>query len=266
MVSAKKIKEFWEKNPFHVYESEYEPGTKEFYEHSDWTKDNSTEKYSKHLWHFESQKGKKVLDIGCGAPGWQVRNYASSGSDVYGIDITEFAVKSTEQALKIFGLKGHIVVADAANLPFPDNHFDFVSSGGVLHHTADVNKCIEEIHRVLKPEGRSTISLYYEGLIFKRWFFPVTRLAIKLFLHVKGREAMREAKTPEELCRAIDGNENPVSRMYTKKEVKKIFNKFNINNIERHLFPIHFLPFPKFCHRIIDRVFPLMIYVELEKP
>lgn len=128
MVTNQEIKKFWEKNPFHIYESKYKPGIREFYEHLDWIKDNSTEKYSKHLWHFKSQKRKRVLDIGCGAPGWIVRNYAANEADVYGIDITEFAVESTKKSLQLFGLKGHIQVADAMEIPFPDNYFDFVSS------------------------------------------------------------------------------------------------------------------------------------------
>lgn len=266
MVTNQEIKEFWEKNPFQGYLSKYKLGTREYYLSLTKIRNDFTEKYSKHLWHFGSQKGKKVLDIGCGAPGWLVINYAINGAGIYGIDLTKFAVRSTKQALKIFGLKGNIQIADAAKLPFTDNYFDFISSHGVLHHTLFTEKCIEEIYRVLKHGGKSTICLYYKGLIFQNWFFPVTKLMIKLFFHLDTRAGLKRARTPEELCRMIDGDENPLSKMYTKNEVKELFKKFSIKNIECHLFPIHLLRIPKLLHRILDKMFPLMIYVELEKP
>ncbi len=43
--------------------------------------------------------------------------------------------------------------ADALYLPFPDNTFEAVVSGFLVRNVIDVDKCLREQHRVLKPGG-----------------------------------------------------------------------------------------------------------------
>ena len=45
------------------------------------------------------------------------------------------------------------VVYDGIKLPFPDNSFDLIISSSVLEHVEDINACISEANRVLKPNG-----------------------------------------------------------------------------------------------------------------
>ncbi len=45
------------------------------------------------------------------------------------------------------------VLMDANNLSFPDNHFDIVYGGAILHHL-DIEQSVGHIHRVLKPGGK----------------------------------------------------------------------------------------------------------------
>ncbi len=263
---SKKIRKFWEKNPFHMYESPYELRTKEFFEYSDFIKETDTEKYSRHLWRFNDFRGKKVLDIGFASTGWLVRNYARNGAIVFGIDLTDAAVTSVKKGLKIYNLNAKLLRADAKKLPFRDNSFDFVSSLGTLHHTGNTKKCVDEIFRVLKPGGNTTIALYHRGLLFNRQLFPLILLLIRLFLDVKGRENMKLAKSPEELIRYLDGNDNPFTEMFSKKEIDRLFTRFNIKNTECHEFPIHFTRIPKFLHMPLDHFLGLMIYIQAEKP
>jgi len=42
----------------------------------------------------------------------------------------------------------------AESLPFPDNHFDFLSMGYALRHISDLGVAFAEFERVLKPGGR----------------------------------------------------------------------------------------------------------------
>lgn len=51
-------------------------------------------------------------------------------------------------------------VADAEALPFPDNHFDLVYSYGVVHHTPDTYRALQEIVRVTKPDGEIKLMIY----------------------------------------------------------------------------------------------------------
>jgi SAM-dependent methyltransferase len=45
------------------------------------------------------------------------------------------------------------LIADAHDIPFEDETFDCVVVQAVLEHVLDPVRCVEEIHRVLKPDG-----------------------------------------------------------------------------------------------------------------
>jgi len=47
-----------------------------------------------------------------------------------------------------------LVQGRAESIPFPDNHFDFLSMGYALRHISDLRTAFREFHRVLKPGGK----------------------------------------------------------------------------------------------------------------
>ena len=53
--------------------------------------------------------------------------------------------------------------ADLTDLPFNNNHFDFIIASHVLEHIPNLQKTILEIHRTLKPRGQAIV------------MFPVSR-------------------------------------------------------------------------------------------
>lgn len=95
---------------------------------------------------------KRVLEVGCGVgvlSSYLADKYSWS---VIGIDIDseqiEIArnVQGENECLKF-------VEADASKLPYGNNEFDLVLSFDVLHHIPNWVTTIEEINRVLKPNG-----------------------------------------------------------------------------------------------------------------
>jgi ubiquinone/menaquinone biosynthesis C-methylase UbiE len=52
------------------------------------------------------------------------------------------------------------------DLPFENESFDFVYCKGVLHHTGDLNKGVEELYRVLRTNGKAFLYLYGSGGLF----------------------------------------------------------------------------------------------------
>jgi len=60
-----------------------------------------------------------------------------------------------------------MVRASALDLPFDDESFDFVCCSGVLHHTTDAEKGLDELTRVLPPGGKLYLLLYGSGGL--RW-------------------------------------------------------------------------------------------------
>lgn len=112
--------------------------------------------------NFNSLKNKDVLEIGVGN-GSHAQLFAKYSKKFTGIDITDYAIKSTKQRMTIFGLKAEIIKMDAEKLNFSDNSFDFVWSWGVIHHSSDTEKILKEIQRVLRPDGEAVIMVYYKG-------------------------------------------------------------------------------------------------------
>jgi SAM-dependent methyltransferase len=100
--------------------------------------------------------GGKGLEFGCSTGDFLNSLLSRYSFDFYGIDISNNAVvaarESISKAHKNIHVDDHLFVMDANNLEFESNFFDFCFGQGVLHHL-DFPKCIEEIHRVLKPSG-----------------------------------------------------------------------------------------------------------------
>ena len=110
-------------------------------------------------------KGKQALEIGYGS-GWLIGWMAKQGVEMTGIDLTERANKLTKRRFELFGLKGRIDRGDAENQPYPDASFDLVYSIGVLHHTPNTSRTIDEVFRMLRPGGRTVIMLYSRDTFF----------------------------------------------------------------------------------------------------
>ena len=102
----------------------------------------------------------KVLEVGVGA-GTDFLQWVRSGAKAYGVDITEEAVRHVEHRLEHYGLYAEeIRVADAENLPYEDEYFDLVYSFGVIHHSPDTVKALEEIIRCTRRGGRIKVMVY----------------------------------------------------------------------------------------------------------
>jgi SAM-dependent methyltransferase len=102
---------------------------------------------------FDAAWGKRVLEIGVSL-GADHQRFAEAGAILTGVDLTPRAIEMTRQRFNMLGLKSELHVGDAENLDLPDNSFDIVYSWGVIHHSPDTQKAINEIFRVLKRGGR----------------------------------------------------------------------------------------------------------------
>ena len=116
-------------------------------------------KYLPRLVDFNGYKGKNLLEVGCGV-GIDLVRFARGGANVTGIDLSKTAIdlacKNFEQSEQNADLR----VMNGESMKFADNTFDLVYAHGVLQYTADAQKMIVEIHRVLKPGGEAIMMVY----------------------------------------------------------------------------------------------------------
>ena len=151
--------------------------------------------------------GRSVLEIGCGV-GLDTFTMAKHGMSITAIDLTDVAIETVKKRFADNDIHANFRAADACNLPFDDDAFDYVYSFGVLHHVADTEKSIEEVFRVLKPSGVAKIMLY-------------NRHSLNELVH-------RVTRIPFEERDAVC----PVVRRFTSRELESMFSRFS--DIEIH--------------------------------
>lgn len=100
--------------------------------------------------------GKATLDLGCGE-GRLARDLADRGHRITGIDASPTLVTAAREAHP----QGEYVVADAADLPFPDNSFDLVIAYNSLMDVDDLPGAVREASRVLAPGGRLVMAVVH---------------------------------------------------------------------------------------------------------
>ncbi len=104
--------------------------------------------------------GERLLDIGCNWGRWSIAA-AAKGYRPVGLDPSLDAVLAARRVAMQVGAAADFVVGDARFLPFADDAFDTVFSYGVFQHFSkdNVRTSLDEIVRVLRPEGMSLIQM-----------------------------------------------------------------------------------------------------------
>jgi SAM-dependent methyltransferase len=152
------IREYWNQHIHDLAIARHPVGTREFFAE---LRDYRFEKlcYLPAVVNFAAYKGKRLLEIGCGV-GIDLVEFARYGSQVTGVDLAESAIHLAKQNFAFHGLDGDLRVMNGEALDFENDSFDAVYAHGVLQYTADAERMVGEIHRVLKPGGDAVLMVY----------------------------------------------------------------------------------------------------------
>ena len=259
-----RVRDFWEAHPCGSKFTAAELGSKEFFELIESHRYQS-ERHIPIAADFDSAKGKRVLEIGCGI-GTDGVQFARAGANYTGVDLTTAAVELAEKNFELRGLAGSFETADAERLPFPDDSFDVVYSHGVLHHTPDTIKAISEVHRVLRPGGKAIVMLYHRnsynhavnirllrrvGAYLLRWNSgvravhsltgePISSLQEHAAMLRTDQQHYFDAQ--EFLNNNTDGIGNPLARVYSRKEALELFKDFSRTHVQTYFLNKRFIP------------------------
>lgn len=246
----KDTQSFWNSEPCGSRYSKNEIGTKEFF--MDIQKHRfEIMDYFSDLIPFHQFRRKKVLVIGCGL-GTDGVQFAKAGCDYTGIDFSSRSVNLAARKAALAGLAGksNHIFADAERLPFKNEAFDIVYSHGVLHHTPDIKKAIDETFRVLRSGGQAIVMLYHRNswnywgnIMFLRRMGAIlcfSDLGLKFVNRITG-EDMHRLKEHQRLLHKIglkyltsdlwlswntDGACNPLSQVFSRIEILQLFQRF----------------------------------------
>jgi ubiquinone/menaquinone biosynthesis C-methylase UbiE len=128
-------------------------------------------------------KGKVALDAGCGNIGGMIQKLHHLGiSKTIGMDLGADWIELLKSNLERAGISKvsyELLPGSVLDIPFPDNHFDFVSINGVLIHLEtmeDVAKAFEQGARKTRPGGYYFTSYGPCGGIVQGVIMPALRL------------------------------------------------------------------------------------------
>jgi SAM-dependent methyltransferase len=160
---------------------------------------------------FDAYRGKRVLEVGCGA-GTDLVRFARGGAIVTGVDLSASAIALARQNFAQQKLEADLREADGEHLPFPDSSFDLVYAHGVVQYTADDQRLVAECRRVLKP-GELAIFQVYNRV---SWLNALSKLM----------------KVP------LEHEDAPVLGKYSAAELRRLLKGFSDVRIVEERFPV----------------------------
>ena len=125
-------------------------------------------------------RGKKILELGCGAGEASVY-FAKQGASVTATDISPGMLDVVQKVSCKHGVTVETKKCSACDIAFPDSSFDIVYAANLLHHV-DIEETLSEVKRVLK-----------EGGMFVAWDPLIHNPAINIY-----RSIAREVRTDDE--------------------------------------------------------------------
>ena len=118
-----------------------------------------------------------VLEIGCG-PGDLTKKLSKEYKKVIAFDISYVGVKKARKRVDM-NCNSEFLVSDATKLPFNAHQFDIVIFSEVLEHIIDQERCIQEIYRVIKPNGYLILTTPNSGGVHRNMIKLVHKLLRK---------------------------------------------------------------------------------------
>lgn len=197
---------------------------------------------------FKSGKNKKVLEVGLGA-GTDFINWIRNGAQASGIDLTPESISHVKHRLELEGLKADgLYVGDCEELPFENEVFDIVYSWGVIHHTPNTIKALDEIIRVLKPGGTAKIMVYNRKSILAI-FFWIKHAFLKFQWNLSVADVL------------YNKMESIGTKAYTTDEIEKILVQRKLKNINVGTFFTYYDRLERFSilHRLFSKVLSVFL-------
>ena len=159
-------------------------------------------------------KDASVLEVGCGN-GRSIFDILPKTKNVTGIDHDNKAVADAKNNFsKYSSIK--IIKADAAQLPFDSEEFDFVICMITFANFADKKfKALEEMRRVLKDSGKIIISVFSENALEER-----------MRVYKTSGVKIKEVKNGTVIFDESLGDS--ISEQFTKEQLENIFSRSNL--------------------------------------
>ena len=219
-VTIDDVRTYWDDRPCNVKHSKKEVGTKEYFDEVE-RKRYTAEPHIPPFAGFSSTKGKKVLEVGCGMATEGI-NYARAGATYTGTDLSIESLDLAKKRFKVYNNKGNFYLGNSEELSsfVPVETYDLIYSFGVIHHSPHPEKIISEIKKYMNKDSTLKIMLYASES-WKNYMI----------------EAGYDQPEAQYGC--------PIANTYTKDEVRKLLDGFDVTIEQYHIFPYQIEPYKR---------------------
>jgi len=146
-VPIEKVRTYWDSRPCNIRHSAKAIGSKEYFDEVEARK-YFVEPHIPGFAQFERWRGLRVLEIGCGI-GTDTVNFARAGALVTATDISEESLRIAGRRAEVYGLTDrisyHLANAEELAEVIPPEPYDLVYSFGVIHHTPNPERVLDQI-------------------------------------------------------------------------------------------------------------------------
>jgi 2-polyprenyl-3-methyl-5-hydroxy-6-metoxy-1,4-benzoquinol methylase len=224
------VQDYWDARPCNIRHSPLPVGTKEYFDQVEARK-YFVEPHIPGFAQFPRWGGKRVLEVGCGI-GTDTINFARHGAQVTAVDLSEESLKVARQRAEVFGLQDRIrfqqANAEELTRHLPPEPYDLIYSFGVIHHTPNVERVVDQMRAYSRPGTKVKVMVYH------RWSWKVLGI---LLTHGKGRFW----RLAEEVARHSEAQTGcPVTYVYSRREGHRLLERhgFRVREVRvEHIFP-----------------------------
>jgi 2-polyprenyl-3-methyl-5-hydroxy-6-metoxy-1,4-benzoquinol methylase len=244
-ISVETVKTYWDTQPCNIKHSPKTFNTLEYFEEVEKRK-YFVEPHILKFANFPSWDDKSVLEIGCGI-GTDALNFVRSGARYVGIELSPKSLEIAKSRLRLYGFDANLFISNIEELDrsLLRQRFDLIYSFGVLHHTPNLGKALENIRKISD-----------ENTLFK--------------LMVYAKDSWKQKMIDSGFDQPESQKGCPIANSYTKEEIAMILEQsgFKIMDIKQdHIFPYKVSEYKKYEYKKEPwfEVMPEEIFRSLEK-
>ena len=214
------VKRYWNNRPCNVRHSQKDIGTKEYFDEVE-KKRYTAEPHIPLFADFESYRGKKVLEVGCGMATEGI-NFARQGAKYTATDLSEESLELAKKRFEVYNKEGNFYLGNSEELSsfVPVETYDLIYSFGVIHHSPYPERIISEIKKYMNKDSVLKIMLYAKDS-WKNYMI----------------EAGHDQPEAQYGC--------PIANTYTNDEVRELLDGFDVSIEQYHIFPYQIEPYKR---------------------
>jgi 2-polyprenyl-3-methyl-5-hydroxy-6-metoxy-1,4-benzoquinol methylase len=227
--SVEDVRRYWDARPCNIRHSQKPVGSKEYFDEVEARK-YKVEPHIPGFAEFDRWAGKRVLEVGCGI-GTDSINFARAGAQLTAVDLSTESINIARQRAEVIGVADRIefVQANAEELTSAvSGEYDLVYSFGVVHHTPNPDRAMEQIRALIAPQGTLKLMVYHR----RSW---------KVFWIVMTQGHGRFWKTGELVATHAEAQTGcPVAFNYTRRQGREFVERagFKVTDVHAdHVFP-----------------------------